>query len=140
MEGMWSALGLILGGGAVGSILTGFFNYLLARAKQPVDQYDKLVVWMKAVMDQERAHFEARLEQDRQHCNARMDKMEKEIQKLNAREDVYITREGEYREKIGKLEGRLMEQQRMLDVLLLESKTRDLGDASARAEKSQKQS
>lgn len=100
MDGVWQTIGLVLGGGAIGSIVTGFLNYLLARSKQPVDDYAKLVTIMQAMIDQERKHSEitvGRLQSDHDKCV-----------------DQHLAAVKE----IGMLQGRLEEQREMVDRLI----------------------
>lgn len=118
---VWGMLGLVFGGGALGSVLTVVSNFVLAKAKQPVDQYDQLVKTMHSMMAQEREHFEARLVQDRLHCDSKLDKLEKDLEKACEREDHAIGRMGELRQQLGRLEGRLEEQQRLLATVFKES-------------------
>lgn len=114
----WMTLIAALGGGAFGSIVTGFTNYMLARAKQPVDQYDGLVTKLQGIINTERTHFEDMLKQEREHCDARITRLENEATAACAREQLFIDRDRQNSEKIGELTGRLDEQRKMLNNLI----------------------
>lgn len=132
MDEVWK---MVTGGGigaAIGAAATQFFNYMLARAKQPADQYDSLVVRLQGLMEtdrkhyetvivNERAHFEQLLDQERKHCDARITKLEECERRYEEREQTYIERDRESQAKIGHLEGCLEEQRRTLGMLLNKS-------------------
>lgn len=107
-----------LGGGAFGSVTTGVLNYMQARAKQPVDQYDGLVTRLQGIILSEREHFDALLKQEREHCDSRITRLEKEADLACQREQSFIDRDRQNSEKIGELTGRLDEQRRTLNNLV----------------------
>lgn len=121
----------VLGGGAIGSVITGITQYMLAKAKQPVDQYDGLVGQMRTVMNQERQHFEAIVAQERKHHDDKIKKIELEMAKLEAAEDACIAREMMYREQLGELRGQLNEQRKMLGTVLKQSEVAAVAEAIA---------
>lgn len=111
----------ILGGGALGSVFTQATNYLLARAKQPVDQYDGLVTKLQAIINTDRKYFDEMLALERSHCDVRITKLEKEINESRQREYEHTVRDRSTSEQIGELKGRLDEQRRMLEVVVKRS-------------------
>lgn len=132
MDGIWAFVATALGGGALGTIVTKGFDFLIASKRQPVDQYDLLTTKLSGLIDQERVHFEARLEQERNHCDSRIVRLEQEADKACEREQKYNERESANSRKIGELEGRLDEQRQMLKTIF--SKAGDMNALAMVAE------
>lgn len=94
--GLGTIVVAVLGAGGIAGAIQAFGAYLHGRNQQPVDQYDKLVTTMQAMLDQEKKHCDEKYERlagEHRTC------MEKHV---------------ELTEQLGQLRGRLDEQRHML--------------------------
>ena len=138
-DSIWTTIALVFGGGAIGSVITGLTQYMLAKAKQPVDQYDILAKTLMVRLDQERAHFEQLINQERIHCDERLRRLEAQISAYDTKEDAYMIREFENREKLGELRGQLAEQRRLIDAIVHQTETHSVMSAMAKDKTATKQ-